>query len=97
MIVGELKVFISEQFKRINGRFDWIESRLDNADSSLKKLDDDIRGNGQDVLNFRIDCLEKIKNWSLAIFAILATAVLGAFFVHHFLFIKDRRKTGLSD
>lgn len=91
MIVGELKVFISEQFKRINGRFDRIESRLDNADSSLKKLDDDIRGNGKDVLNFRIDCLEKIKNWSLAIFAILAAAALGAFFVHHFF--VDKRST----
>ena len=59
--IGELKVFIAGEFRRIDerfnqvdGRFDRIEIGLDKIEVGLEKIDDDIRGHEKDGLNVRM-------------------------------------------
>lgn len=91
--LGELKVFIAREFRRIDerfqriderfnqvdGRFDRIETRLDKIEVGLEKIDDDIRGNGKDGLNVRIVRLESIRNWAIWIIPLTVIPIVTAF------------------
>ncbi len=88
MTTNELKIFVSGKIDALENHLNTMESdlkiRLDKIDGTLKGLDEDIRGNGKDGINVRLDRLEKLKNWVLIVASIGITALLGGFFAHYF-------------
>ena len=56
--VGGLEVVIEEQFKHFEKHLEKMESSLT---AKLNKIDEDIRGNGKDGMNIRLDRLENSK------------------------------------
>ena len=79
MTVRELKTSIDKQFEHVDYRLNKIEDRLYTIEKDILGL-----GNGKPGIGFRLDRLEKLKNWILIVAAIVVTALLGGCFAHYF-------------
>lgn len=79
MTVRELKTSIDKQFEHVDYRLNKIEDRLYTIEKDILGL-----GNEKPGIGFRLDRLEKLKNWILIVAAIVVTALLGGCFAHYF-------------
>lgn len=81
--LDELKIFIA-------GRFDNVEKDIHSIKKDLKKIKEEIHalGNGKPGIAYRVDRLEKLKNWALWIIGALATALVAGLIAHYFSLIE---------
>ena len=81
--IGNLEKSVSKLETVIEERFQHFEKHLEKMESSLTakldKIDEDIRGNGKDGMNVRLDRLENTKKLVSRYFWIVVGAAAPAF------------------
>ncbi len=73
--VGQLETVIEEQFQHFEKHLEKMETSLT---AKLDKIDEDIRGNGKDGMDVRLDRLENSKKLVSRYFWILVTGAVPA-------------------
>ena len=73
--VGSLEVVIEERFKHFEKHLEKMETSLT---AKLDKIDEDIRGNGKDGINVRLDRLENSKKLTNRWFWVIVSAAVPA-------------------
>ena len=71
---------MDKRFERLEAKIDGVESNLE---ARIDKIDEDIRGNGKDGINARLNRLEDFKKpasrWFWVVVVAAALALIGAY------------------